>query len=100
MYAFTMASAMEAVSVSPASAMQAVSVGVGIVPTSEVNICIRIVAILPLFSGISLRARTFIRNVREGGHSSDLEVTVVEVWARSVQCVARDKPFQLSWQWA
>ena len=46
---------------------------------------------------ISFRARTFIRNVRRGGHNSDLAVTVLEVWARSVQCVARGKPFKLFW---
>ena len=46
-----------------------------------------------LFSGTPLRARTFIRNVRWGGHNSTVRVTLPEVWARSVQCVARGKPF-------
>ena len=53
-------------------------------------------------SGISLRAYTFVRNVgwMWCGHNSTVEVTMPEVWARSVQCVARGKPFKLFWSWA
>ena len=51
-------------------------------------------------SGTSLCARTFIRNVRWGGHNSTVGVTLPEVWARSVQCVARGKPFRLFGPWA
>ena len=46
------------------------------------------------FSGIPLRARTFIQNVRWGGHNSTVGATLPEVWARSVQRVARGKPFK------
>ena len=42
-------------------------------------------------SGTSLRARTFVPNVGWGGHNSTVGVTLPEVWARSVQCVARGK---------
>ena len=48
----------------------------------------------------SLCARTNIRNVGWGGHISTLGVTLPEVWARSVQYVARGKPFKLFWPWA
>ena len=56
-------------------------------------VCIRILVILPLFSDIYLRARIFIRNVRRGGHNSVLGVTLPDVEARSVQCIARCKHF-------
>ena len=56
--------------------------------------------IVLFLSGTPLRARTFIRNVRWGGHNSTVGVTLLEVWARSVQCVARGKPFKLFWPWA
>ena len=48
-------------------------------------------------SGTSLRARTFVLNVGWGGHNSTVGLTLPEVWARSVQCVARGKPFKLFW---
>ena len=51
-------------------------------------------------SGISLRARTLVRNVAWGGHNSTVEVTMPDVWAQSVQCVARGKTFKLFWPWA
>ena len=41
-----------------------------------------------------------IRNVRGGGHNSTVGVTLSEVWARSVRCVARGKPFYFFWPWA
>ena len=50
-------------------------------------------------SGTSLRARTSVPNVRWGGHDSTVGLTLPEVWARSVQCVAHDKPFKLCWPW-
>ena len=53
---------------------------------------------LPL--GTSLCARTFVRNVGWGGHNSTVGLTLPEVWARSVRCVARGKPFKVSWPWA
>ena len=43
-------------------------------------------------SDTSLRARTFIRNVTGYGHNTTVGVTLPEVWARAVQCVARGKP--------
>ena len=46
-------------------------------------------------SGTSLRARTFVRNVGLGGHDSTIGFTLPEVWARSVQCVARGKPLNI-----
>ena len=49
----------------------------------------------PSFSDTSLRSRTFIRNATGGGHNSTLVITLPEVWERSVQCVARGKPFKL-----
>ena len=45
-------------------------------------------------SGTSLRARTFVPNVGWGGHNSTVGLTLPEVRARSVQCVARGKPFR------
>ena len=51
--------------------------------------------IVIFFSDTSLCARIFIRNVRGGGHNSTVGVTLPEVWARSVQCVARGKPSKL-----
>ena len=53
-----------------------------------------------LSSGTFLRARTFVPNVGWGGHNSTVGLTLLEVWARSVQCVARGKPFKLFWPWA
>ena len=50
-------------------------------------------------SGASLRVRTFVPNVGRGGHNSTLGLTLLEVWARSVQCVAGDKPFELFRPW-
>ena len=47
---------------------------------------------MPLSSNTSLRARTFIRNVRGVGHNSTVGVTLPEVWAQSVPCVARGEP--------
>ena len=49
-----------------------------------------------------ISARTFIRNVIDGlgGHNSTVGVTLPEVWARSVQCVARGKPVEIFWPWA
>ena len=55
---------------------------------------------LPLFSDTSLRTRTFIRNVRGGGHNPTLWATLSEVWPRSVLCAARGEPFELFWPWA
>ena len=46
-------------------------------------------------SGTSLRARTFVRNVGWGGHNLTVGLTLPEVWAQSVQCVARGKPLKL-----
>ena len=37
----------------------------------------------------------FVRNVGWGGHNSTVGVTLPKVWARSVQRVARGKPFEL-----
>ena len=51
-------------------------------------------------SGTSPCARTFVRNVGWSGHNSTVEVTTPEVWARSVQLVARGKPFKLFLPWA
>ena len=51
-------------------------------------------------SGASLRVRTFVPNVGWGGHNSTVGLTLLEVWAQSVQCVARGKPFKLFWPWA
>ena len=63
-------------------------------------LCIRTSIIARFFpSGTSL-VRTFVRNVGWGGHSSTVGVTLPEVWARSVQCVAYGKPFKLLWPWA
>ena len=56
---------------------------------------IRIIAFFFISSGTHLRARTFARNVGWGGHTSTVGVTLPEVWARSVQCVAGGKPFKL-----
>ena len=55
---------------------------------------------LPLFSDVPLRARTFIRDVKGGAHNSGLGLTLLEVWARSVQCAARGKPSKLFLPWA
>ena len=63
------------------------------------TLCIRINVVL-FFSGTPLRARTFIRNVRWGGHNSTVGVTLPEAWARFVQCIARGKLFELFWPWA
>ena len=52
------------------------------------------------YSDTSLRARTFVRKVGWGGHNSTVGLTLPEVWARSVQCVACGKPFKLFWPWA
>ena len=38
--------------------------------------------------------------LRGGGHNSTVEVTLPEVWARSVQCVARGEHFKHVWLWA
>ena len=55
--------------------------------------CIRTI-IIPFFSsGTSLGAHTFVRNV--GWCNPTVGVTLTEVWARFVQCIARGKPFQL-----
>ena len=51
-------------------------------------------------SGTSLRARTFVPNVGWGGHNPTIGVMLPQVWARSVQCVTRGKPFELFWPWA
>ena len=51
-------------------------------------------------SGASLRVCTFVPNVGWGGHNLTVGLTLLEVWARSVQCVARGKPFKLFWPWA
>ena len=51
-------------------------------------------------SGTSLRARTFVPNVGWGGHNSTVGLTLLEVWARAVQCVARGEPFKLFGPWA
>ena len=51
-------------------------------------------------SSKSLRAGTFFRNVGWGGHNSTVEVTMSEVWAKSVQSVARDQPSNLFRPWA
>ena len=56
-------------------------------------ICKRVIVLF--LSGTPLRARTFIRNVRWGGHNSTVGVTLPKVWARSVHCAARGKPFKL-----
>ena len=56
-------------------------------------VCIRIIAFLFSASVTPLRARTFIRNVKEGGHNSTAGVTLSELWPRSVQYVALGKPF-------
>ena len=37
---------------------------------------------------------------RRVGHNSTVGLTLPEVWARSVQCVARGKPLKLFWPWA
>ena len=60
---------------------------------------IRVIVIYLFFSGASLCARTFARKVGWGGHSSTAEVALPEVWARSVLCVARGKPFELVLPW-
>ena len=60
----------------------------------DTTICMSIY--IYFFSSTSLRARTFVRNVGCGGHNSNVGVTLPEVWARSIQCVARGKPFKLS----
>ena len=62
--------------------------------SSVYTVCSRIIVILFCFSDSSLRARTFVSNVKRGGHNSTVGVTLPEVWARSVQCVARGKPFK------
>ena len=54
---------------------------------------IRIFAIFAFVKDISRGAPTFIRNSKEGGHNLDPAVTALEVWARSVQRVARGKRF-------
>ena len=46
-------------------------------------------------SDTSLRACTFIRNSRGGGHNSTVGVTLPEVWGRSLRCVVRDKPLKV-----
>ena len=51
-------------------------------------------------SGTSLRARAFVRNAGWGEHNSTFGITLPEVWARSVHCVARGKPSKLFWPWA
>ena len=63
------------------------------------TVCVRTIALFS-FSDTRLRARTFVRNVGGGGHNSTVGVTLPEVWARSVQCVARGKPFKVFWPWA
>ena len=47
-------------------------------------------------SGTSLRARTFVPNVGWCGHNSTVGLTLLEVWARSVLCVAHGKPSLLN----
>ena len=70
-------------------------------PSAEGKICISIyIYVYILSSDTCLCARTFIRNVRRGGHNPAVGVTLPEVWARSVQCVAGGKPFELCWPWA
>ena len=61
-------------------------------PTARKCICIFVCVFFP--SGTSLRVRTFVPNVGWGGHNSTVGLTLLEVWARSVQCVARGKPFK------
>ena len=46
------------------------------------------------------RVRTFVPNVGWGGHNSTVGLTLLDSWARSVQCVARGKPFELFRPWA
>ena len=46
-------------------------------------------------SGTSLRVRTIVPDVGWVGHNSTVGLTLLEVWAQSVQCVSRGKPFKL-----
>ena len=68
--------------------------------TSSMYICTCIIVIFFFLLGTSLRARTFVPNVGWGGHTSTVGLMLPEVRARSVQCVARGKPFKLFWPWA
>ena len=53
---------------------------------------------LPLFSEYVFSYAHFISETPKGvDHKSDLVVIVVEVWARSVQCVPRGKSCQSGW---
>ena len=63
-------------------------------------ICACIIVFFFFPSGTSLRARTFVPDVGWGGHNSTVGLTLPEVWARSVECVTRGKPFKLFWPWA
>ena len=62
----------------------------------DICLCI-IVCFFP--SGASLRVRTFCPKRRVGWHNSTVGLTLLEVWARSVLCVARGKSFKLFWPW-
>ena len=41
------------------------------------------------------RCSHLFRNVGWDGHNSTVGLTLPEVWARSVKCVSRGKPFKL-----
>ena len=55
---------------------------------------LRIIVLFFLWAYLFVLA-PFFRNVGWDGHNSTVEVTMPEVWARSVQCVARGQPIKL-----
>ena len=62
-------------------------------------VCMCIIAFFFPFGRISSCSHLCLKR-RVGWHNSTVGLTLLEVWARSVQCVARGKPFKLFWPWA